>query len=105
MANKYSTQIFWDAEDQGYVARSTEFPGLLAAGESKAEAVEHLEDAIEMVLDMVVESGLPVPEPILFAECDGDAEDAPPPATVCDECGAPMDWKQGCICKKIRGVW
>jgi len=75
MANKYSTQIFWDAEDQGYVARSTEFPGLSAAGESKAEAVEHLEDAIEMALNMAVESGLPVPEPILFAECDGDAEE------------------------------
>jgi antitoxin HicB len=61
---KYSLQIKWSDEDNGYIATASELPGLSAFGKTQEEAVSELKIAAEAYLDALKESGqaLPVPE-------------------------------------------
>jgi predicted RNase H-like HicB family nuclease len=61
---KYSLQIKWSDEDNGYIATAPELPGLSAFGKTQEEAVSELKIAAEAYLETLKESGqaLPVPE-------------------------------------------
>jgi len=61
---KYSLQIKWSDEDNGYIATAPELPGLSAFGNTREEAVSELKVAAEAYLAALKESGqaLPVPE-------------------------------------------
>ncbi len=61
---KYSLQIKWSDEDNGYIATAPELPGLSAFGKTQEEAVSELKVAAEAYLESLKESGqaLPVPK-------------------------------------------
>jgi len=71
MINKYSTSIHWSEEDQEFVATCTEFPYLSGIGETKEEALNILNEAVEVGIEMLEEDNEPVPLPIAIPECSG----------------------------------
>ena len=61
--SKYEIIIYWDKEDEIYVAEVPELQGCLAHGNSYDEALENVKDAIQLWLDTAREFGDPIPEP------------------------------------------
>ena len=61
--NRYSISLAWSDEDQGYIAVSSEFPGVSAFGETEQAALEELKVALKAAIEVCQEEGLPVPEP------------------------------------------
>lgn len=59
------TVIIRRDEDGDYVARIDELPGCMAHGETQAEALEALDEAMELWITDCLESGDPVPEPTI----------------------------------------
>jgi predicted RNase H-like HicB family nuclease len=62
MRKPYHKTIVGDDAD-GYLGMVTELDGCVTAGETEAEALELLQDAMEAWLIRAVEAGTPVPEP------------------------------------------
>lgn len=69
MDTKYAVHIFWSDEDQGFIATCDEFPGLSAFGESRGEALNEAQVAIDLMIETNTSSGLslPVPRKVLLA--------------------------------------
>ncbi|MDQ6718884.1 MAG: type II toxin-antitoxin system HicB family antitoxin [Gemmatimonadota bacterium] len=63
MAANYRKDVFWSAEDEGWIATSPEFPGLSAFGESDIEALAELNNAIEAASETYASEGWRLPEP------------------------------------------
>jgi len=68
---RYEIIIYWDAQDEIYVAEVPELPGCSAHGKSYDDALANAKSAIELWLDTAKQSGDPIPEPkgrrLLFA--------------------------------------
>ena len=62
-AKHYPAQVFWSEEDNGFIALAPDLPGCSAFGESKAEALTELDDAIEAWIAAANSAGNPVPKP------------------------------------------
>ncbi|MBS1786101.1 MAG: type II toxin-antitoxin system HicB family antitoxin [Acidobacteria bacterium] len=62
--NKYSFQVTWSEEDQVYFASCPEFPGLLADGKTPSEALAEAQIALQGIIEVHLEDGDPLPEPI-----------------------------------------
>ena len=56
-------RIVLTPEEDGWSATVPDLPGCIAAGDSKAETLELLEDARRSWFDSSLERGLPIPEP------------------------------------------
>ena len=69
--NKYSLDIRWSDEDQGYIALHPEFSGLSAFGETVEEAIVELEAALKLVIETYEAEGWPPPEPRQLSEHSG----------------------------------
>jgi predicted RNase H-like HicB family nuclease len=67
----YSYRAEWSAEDAEYIATSAEFPGATAFGATPDEAIRELQAAIEGIIEVMVEDGQPVPEPIPLPDYSG----------------------------------
>jgi predicted RNase H-like HicB family nuclease len=63
MNNKYTLQIFWSGEDEGFVAVCREFPGLSAFGETREEALREAQIALDLMIETYQEKGISLPEP------------------------------------------
>ena len=63
MNNKYTLQIFWSEEDEGFVAVCHQFPGLSAFGETREEALSEAEVALNLMIETYLENGISLPEP------------------------------------------
>ena len=63
MENRYEIIIFWSDEDGSFVADVPELPGCMAHGSSRAEALNHAENAIALWVDTANELGRTVPVP------------------------------------------
>ena len=59
----YSARISWRAEDDTFVARCPEFPGVAADGPTPQEAVAQLQTVLGMAVEVFEEDGRPLPEP------------------------------------------
>lgn len=59
----YHTRVYGDA-DEGYIAEVEEFPGCATAGETPAEALQLLPDAMTGWLESVLLAGQSVPAPL-----------------------------------------
>ena len=59
--DRYSIDIAWSEEDEGYIATVPEFPGLSAFGETWEEAVSQATDALRGFIETYAEDGLPLP--------------------------------------------
>ena len=55
--------IYWDEEDQIFVAYAPELPGCMAHGDTQEEALASIHEAIEFWLDTARELGREIPQP------------------------------------------
>lgn len=60
---KYEIIIYWDNQDNIYVAEVPELPGCAAHGGSYDDAFSNIKEAIQLWIDTAKEFGDPVPEP------------------------------------------
>jgi len=60
---KYEIIIYWSNEDQTYVAEVPELPGCMAHGEEQNNALENVQEAIQLWINTAKEFGDPIPEP------------------------------------------
>lgn len=63
MLGKYAIEIFYSAEDQGYIAVVPELPGCSAFGETEEEALKEAKVAITLWLETAKNEGRPIPKP------------------------------------------
>ncbi len=63
MKTKYAIHIFWSEEDDAFVAICDEFPGLSAFGESREEALQEAQVALDLMIETYRDKGLNIPEP------------------------------------------
>lgn len=63
MKNKYTIQIFWSEEDEAFVAVCGEFPGLSAFGETREDALQEAQIALDLMIKTYQEKGIILPEP------------------------------------------
>lgn len=60
---KYEIDIFWSEEDDGYIADVPDLKYCSAWGETYEEALREARVAMELHLEVLEESGRPIPEP------------------------------------------
>lgn len=63
MLNKYALVLRWSEADGGYLAHFAELPTVVAFGDSREDALAELEVAASAALEVLIESGHPVPVP------------------------------------------
>ena len=59
----YPVQVFWDADDDGFIAIAPDLPGCSAFGQTQEEAVRELQDAVDVWIEGAKAVGNPVPSP------------------------------------------
>jgi predicted HicB family RNase H-like nuclease len=67
----YSYHAAWSDEDSGYVATSSEFPGLSGLGDTAEDAIGQLRVAIELALEAYRAAGEAAPPARKVAEYSG----------------------------------
>jgi len=68
---KYSINLVWSDEDEGYIATIPEFPGLSAFGNTESGAVKEAKIAAEGFIAIYKREGKPIPEPMLLTPFSG----------------------------------
>lgn len=58
----YKIEIFYSAEDEGYIAVAPDLPGCSAFGETVESALEEMKIAQELWLETALEEGIAIPE-------------------------------------------
>lgn len=71
LALPYTDWIRIDAEEGGFIAGVEELPGCLADGETRAEAIERLQDAKRAWIGAALEFGDPIPQPLALEGYSG----------------------------------
>lgn len=64
MVNKYTIEIFYSEEDEGYVAVAPELPGCSAFGETKEKALKEIKIAIDLWLQTAKKEHREIPKPV-----------------------------------------
>jgi predicted RNase H-like HicB family nuclease len=59
--------VYERGEDGGWGAHLPDVPGCIACGKTQPEVEELMRDALPMHIELLRESGLPVPEPHSYA--------------------------------------
>jgi predicted RNase H-like HicB family nuclease len=59
----YKIEIFYSAEDEGYIAVAPDLPGCSAFGETEEAALEEIKTAQKLWLETAQEEGIAIPEP------------------------------------------
>ncbi len=60
---KYEIILYWDQNDQIYVAEIPELPGCMAHGSTQELALKNAQEAISLWLDVAKENGDDIPQP------------------------------------------
>jgi len=60
---RYETIIYWDSQDEIFVADIPELPGCKAHGQTKQEALKNIEEAASLWLETAQEDGIDIPAP------------------------------------------
>ena len=61
--HRYHINIFWSAEDEAWIADVPDLRYCSAHGDSPAEALREVEEAVAAWLEAQLEAGRPAPEP------------------------------------------
>lgn len=61
---RYSIEIFYSDEDNGYIALAPELPGCSAFGETEEEALKEIKVAIDLWLEIARKEGREIPQPM-----------------------------------------
>ncbi|MEG3990218.1 type II toxin-antitoxin system HicB family antitoxin [Microcoleus sp. AT3-A2] len=67
---KYEVIIYWNEEDQAFIAEVPELPGCAADGENYQEALQNLEIIMQEWIETANALGRPIPQPkgrLMFA--------------------------------------
>lgn len=65
--NRYPLNIFWSAEDKGFIAEAPDLPGCSAWGKTEAEAAREAQDAIAAWLQAAKAAKRTIPKASLAA--------------------------------------
>lgn len=68
---KFTYRAEWSDEDGVHIARALEMPSIKAHGSSPEEAIKELKIPLEMALEMLLEEGSKLPEPISTSDFKG----------------------------------
>ena len=60
---KYEIIIYWSDEDEIFIAEVPELAGCIAHGKSQEEALQNVNEAIQLWIDTAKEFGDPIPKP------------------------------------------
>ncbi len=71
MKDKYSVNVFWDEEDNCFIATCHEFPLLSAHGDTKEEAISEFQVVLEMAIESYIEDHLELPKPKILSNYSG----------------------------------
>ena len=63
---QYSVMIQYDAVDEIYVASVPELQGCMAHGYTREEAMKEIQIAMQLQLEVMMDKGIPVPEPLMY---------------------------------------
>jgi predicted RNase H-like HicB family nuclease len=63
VAARYTIEIFYSDEDDGYIAIVPELPGCSAFGETEEEALTEIKVAIDLWLEVAEKEGRQIPKP------------------------------------------
>ena len=63
MKLKYEIILYWSAEDRLYLAEVPELPGCMAHGNTYEKALENIQDAMKLWLDVARETDHVIPKP------------------------------------------
>ncbi|MDN5924258.1 MAG: type II toxin-antitoxin system HicB family antitoxin [Xanthomonadales bacterium] len=69
--NRYPLNIFWSAEDKGFIAEAPDLPGCSAWGETEAEAAREAQDAIAAWLQAAKAAKRQIPKASVAAPVSG----------------------------------
>ncbi len=61
--NKYEIILYWNEEDEAYIAEVPELAGCMADGASAAQALENAERVVQEGIETAKEAGRDVPKP------------------------------------------
>jgi len=61
---KYTIEIFYSEEDEGYIAVVPELPGCSAFGETPEEALKEVKIAIKLWIEAAKKEGREIPKPM-----------------------------------------
>ncbi len=61
--NRYEIIIYWNDEDEVFVAEVPELPGCMAHGNTEESALKNVKDAMQLWIDTAREFGDIIPEP------------------------------------------
>ena len=59
----YLIEVFWSEEDGGFIAVAPDLPGCSAYGDTAAESIREMEDAMQSWLQAGQAMGRPAPKP------------------------------------------
>jgi len=60
---KYEIILYWDQNDQIYIAEIPELPGCMAHGSTQESALKNAQEAIALWLEVAKENGDEIPQP------------------------------------------
>ncbi len=60
---KYEIILYWSNEDVAFIAEVPELPGCMAHGESQADALNNINEAMQLWIDTAREFGDAIPSP------------------------------------------
>ena len=63
MTTRYEIIIHWSDEDQAFLAEVSEWPGCMADGPTRREAMDNIEQIIAEWIETAVSLGRSIPEP------------------------------------------
>lgn len=60
---KYRVEIYWNNEDEAYIAKMPELPGCVADGQSYQDALAAVETVAKQWIETAQRHGRPIPKP------------------------------------------
>lgn len=60
---RYEVVVYWDDDDQIYIAEVPDLAGCAAHGGTQVEAVQNVSDAVALWIETAKEFGDPIPSP------------------------------------------
>lgn len=61
--NHYEIIIYWSDQDQAFLAEAPELPGCMAHGNSYDQALQNIQEAMQLWLEVAREQGKTIPVP------------------------------------------
>lgn len=65
---KYGFLIAWSEEDQEFIARCLDFPGVSGSGDSREEALGQAEEGLGLVIEILKGEGTDLPSLTLYQD-------------------------------------